>query len=268
METVLLAVDTVCTLIFSAAAVLAAFKSQRDLRLARFLVIIGAMLMAVRWATWGFTTEVPWLMRGAVGALIGASLFVLLPGVLHWLSDRLTAEQTKAKSGSQAPADVRAQGGQGGGGEIFGNRGTIIGGKGGNVGPGGEGRGGDGGGGVIHGDDGAIIGGEGGSVDGINIWFPPAQSGFIQCLESQGGTPDFGVQYPGAGGATGGWLQRQQVVVKIRQDYFKKTEQEAKTQSSKIEDVPLEYINERLKEAGYPWRARIEKKYWYLYYAP
>jgi hypothetical protein len=121
---------------------------------------------------------------------------------------------------------------------------------------------------VIHGDEGTIIGGEGGSVDGINIWFPPAQSGFIQYLESQGETPDFGVQYPGAGGATGGWLQRQQVVVKIREEYFNKTGQEAKIQSSKIQDVPLEYINERLKEAEFPWRARIEKKYWYLYYAP
>lgn len=160
------------------------------------------------------------------------------------------------------------QGGKGGSGEIFGNNGTIIGGKGGNVGPGGVGRGGDGGGGVIHGDGGTIIGGEGGSIDGTNIWFPPAQSGYIQHMESQGQTPDFGVQYPGAGGATGGWLQRQQIVAKIREEYFKNAGQEAKIQSSKLEDVPLGYINERLKEAGYSWCARIEKKYWYLYYIP
>lgn len=162
----------------------------------------------------------------------------------------------------------QARGGKGGSGEIFGNNGTIIGGKGGRVGFSGEGRGGDGGGGVIHGDGGTIIGGEGGSVDGINIWYPPAQSGYIQYLESQGQTPDFNVQYPGAGGATGGWIERQQVVVKIREEYFKKMGQASKVQSSKIGDVPLEYINEELKEAGYLWRARIDKKYWYLYFVP
>lgn len=166
------------------------------------------------------------------------------------------------------PPPIQGQGGEGGSGEIFGNNGIIIGGKGGNVGPGGVGIGGAGGSGVIHGDGGTIIGGEGGSVDGTNVWFPPAQSSYIQYLESQGHTPDFGVQYPGAGGATAGWRQRQQTVVKIRDEYFRKIGQEAKIKSSKIEDVPLEYINERLKEAGYSWRARIEKKYWYLYFVP
>jgi hypothetical protein len=122
---------------------------------------------------------------------------------------------------------IEPTGGKGGSGEIFGNHGTIIGGKGGNVGPGAVGRGGDGGGGVIHGDGGTIIGGEGGSVDGANIWFPPAQSAYIQYLESQGQTPDFDVQYPGAGGASVGWLQRQQTVAKIREKYFKETGQEA-----------------------------------------
>jgi len=169
---------------------------------------------------------------------------------------------------SATPPSSQAQGGKGGSGEIFGNKGTIIGGKGGSVGPGGIGRGGEGGGGVIHGDGGTIIGGEGGSVDGTNIWYPPAVSGYIQYLESQGQTPDFGVQQPGEGGATGGWLQRQAVVAKIREEYFRKKGQPAKIQSSKIGDVPLDYINEKLKEGGYPWRARIEKKYWYLYYVP
>ncbi|KQY98357.1 hypothetical protein ASD45_20740 [Pseudolabrys sp. Root1462] len=162
----------------------------------------------------------------------------------------------------------QAQGGKGGGGEIFGDSGTIIGGKGGNVGPGAEGRGGDGGGGIIHGSGGTIIGGEGGSVDGRSIWYPPAQSGYIQFLEAQGQTPDFNVQYPGAGGASAGWLHRQEIVVKIRDDYFRSKGLLDKIKSSKIEDVPLDYINEKLEEAGQPWRARIDKKYWYLYYVP
>lgn len=206
-------------------------------------------------------------MMPLIGMLISGVFFVGFSIWYFWpvvtFKGDISISQTKASS-----ALGMAQGGKGGGGEIFGNHGTIVGGRGGRVGIGGTGRGGDGGGGVIHGNGGIIIGGEGGSVDGANIWYPPAQSGFIQYLESQGQTPDFNVQYPGAGGATREWSERQQIVVKIRQEYFRQKGQEAKLRSSKIEDVPLRYINERLRDAGYPWRASIDKKYWYLYYVP
>jgi|ERR1700722_4647120 hypothetical protein len=91
METFLLAVDSVYGLIFVGAAVLAALQSQRDLRLARGLVIVGVTLMATRWGVWALTTEANWLTRAAVGALIGATLFVLAPAALHWLSERIRA---------------------------------------------------------------------------------------------------------------------------------------------------------------------------------
>lgn len=206
-------------------------------------------------------------MTPLIGMLISGAFFV---GFFVWyfwptVASRETTAISEIRSTS---SDAVPQGGRGGSGEIFGNNGTIIGGKGGRVGAGGMGRGGDGGGGVIHGDGGVIIGGEGGSVNGANIWYPPAQSGFIQYLESQGQTPDFNIQYPGAGGATSGWIERQQIVLKIREEYFRKNGQDAKVISSKIEDVPLEYINDHLKEDGYPWRAHIDKKYWYLYYVP
>lgn len=195
-------------------------------------------------------------------------------GGLFWHISRIdVGRRAEAASAKTSPASTElrrdiAEGGRGGSGEIFGRNGTVVGGKGGNVGLGGVGRGGDGGGGVIHGDGGTIIGGEGGSVDGVDIWFPPAQSSFTQFLESEGKTPDFGVQYPGAGGASGGWAQRQAVVAKLREAYFNEKGQISKIQSSKIEDVPLDYINAKLENAGYPWRARIERKYWYLYYVP
>jgi hypothetical protein len=220
----------------------------------------GFGTLGIVWGIWGADPMQSLAMRLTVAGITGALAAIALTWALWQIRDQLGISQLQ-------PA-VSSHGGAGGSGKIFGNSGTIIGGKGGNVGPGAIGRGGDGGGGVIHGDGGTIIGGEGGSVDGTNIWFPPAQSAYIQYLESQGQTPDFGVQYPGAGGATGGWLQRQQVVEKIREEYFKKTGHEAKIRSSKVEDVPLEYINEKLKESGYSWRARIEKKYWYLYYVP
>jgi hypothetical protein len=94
METFLLAVDSVYGLIFVAAAVLAALQTQRDIRLARVLVIVGAILMAIRWGAWAaLATESGWMTRGAVGALIGAALLILAPGAIHWLSERLKSEE-------------------------------------------------------------------------------------------------------------------------------------------------------------------------------
>ncbi len=227
--------------------------------LATFGIFVGILVMALG------------LLPEPYKPPIGALLLVLFGigslsagGYIYW--QRITKKPEP--SIKDEPSSHPAQGGKGGSGEIFGNNGTIIGGRGGRVGEGGVGRGGDGGSGVIHGDGGTIIGGEGGSVDGHNIWYPPAQSAYIQFLESQGQTPDFNVQYPGAGGATAGWLERQKVVLKIREDYFRRSGQDTKLQTSKIEDVPLEHINEALRSSGLPWRARLDRKYWYLYYVP
>ena len=239
-------------------------------RIARVLFWIAAVSFGSMGVVWSATSEgysLPTQM--VVSATVAAIAAAGLTWALWEIRGKERAGEPASVTASQTDQPIQGRAGRGGSGEIFGNIGTIIGGKGGRVGAGGTGRGGDGGGGVIHGDGGVIVGGEGGSVDGVNIWYPPAQSAYIQMvLEAQGQTPDFNVQYPGAGGASGGWLQRQQVVVKIREEYFKKTGQEAKIASSKIEDVPLDYINEKLKEGGYAWRARVDRKYWYLYYVP
>lgn len=161
-----------------------------------------------------------------------------------------------------------AKGGDGGSGEIIGGSGTIIGGPGGRVGTGGQGVGGHGGGGRIEGGDGVIIGGEGGSVDGTHIWYPPARSGGIEFLEEIGQVPGWGEGWPGQGGMSPGYFRKHQIVSGVRAEYFLKNGQKEKLEVSKIEDVPLEYVNEKLAEAGYDWRAKVERKYWYLYFVP
>jgi hypothetical protein len=88
MEFVLYAADTVYTLLFAVAAVVGTLQSQRDIQAARTLVIIGAIIVAVRWSAWAVTTDVIWSVRGGVGAIIGATLFILIPAALHWLSER------------------------------------------------------------------------------------------------------------------------------------------------------------------------------------
>ncbi len=237
---------------------------------ARILTWIAALTFGSMGVVWSATSEsYPLSTQMIVSAVVGA---IAAAGLTWALSEILGKEKAGERAVEVAQKNlqpVQTRGGVGGSGEIFGNNGKIVGGKGGSVGEGGTGRGGDGGSGIIHGDGGLIIGGDGGSVDGTNIWYPPAQSAYIQqVLEAQGQTPDFNVQYPGAGGASGGWLQRQQVAVEIRDEYFRATHQEAKIKSSKIEDVPLAYVNRKLQERGYPWRARIDRKYWYLYFIP
>ncbi len=98
MEPLLYAADTVYTLVFAAAAVLAALQSQRDLSLARRLVIFGAIIVTVRWGVWAITTDTNWPVRAVVGALIGATLFALVPGAIHWLSDRIKPSASKSES--------------------------------------------------------------------------------------------------------------------------------------------------------------------------
>jgi hypothetical protein len=98
MENVLYAADAVYGLLFLVAGVLAALEPRRDhVRIARNLVIIGSVIVAVRWSTWAVTTEAPWPARGIVGALIGATLFILVPGVLHWLFERQQGVATEAR---------------------------------------------------------------------------------------------------------------------------------------------------------------------------
>jgi hypothetical protein len=155
-----------------------------------------------------------------------------------------------------------AQGGKGGSGEIFGS-GIVIAGDGGRVGAGGTGRGGDGGSGVVRG-DGVIIGGQGGAVDGTHVWYPPAASP----LERLGGSElNYGSTNYGQGGMSGSYLEKFNIVGQIRNDYFLAYAMPGKINASKIGDVPLDYLNDKLQEQGYPWRARIEGR-WYLFFIP
>lgn len=160
-------------------------------------------------------------------------------------------------------ASVVARGGRGGSGEIFGS-GKVIGGRGGRVGVGGHGAGGDGGGGLVHG-DGVVIGGDGGSVDGADVWFPPARSGYDHFIAEQGETPDWGVMYPGYGGMSAGYLERHRIVQAIRSRYFESHGTPEKIERSKIGDVPIDHINAELQAAGFAWRAEQEG-HWYLFH--
>lgn len=78
-------------------------------------------------------------------------------------------------------------------------------------------------------------------------------------MEAQGQTPDFNEQYPGAGGATAGWLERQDVVAKIREQYFREHDEQANVNWSKIDDVPLEYVNRKLQRLAIRGALRLRR---------
>jgi hypothetical protein len=96
--------DTAYTLLFVVAGVLAALESKRDLLVAKFLVIVGAIVLFIRWGVWAVITEQSWPVRVGVGAIIGALLLGLVPAAIHWLTDRAQAsDHTPEASHTAAP---------------------------------------------------------------------------------------------------------------------------------------------------------------------
>lgn len=225
----------------------------------------------IAWQGWQMTHPEPHYLLGAV-MLVGGIL-LMVPLGLVWLSTLFRPEAPSSEGKGVTPPEFTGPraGDGGGGGTILGN-GTIIHGDGGRLGAGakGNGRAGDGGGGGFVGGDGMIMSGEGGSVDGEGIWFPPARSPLERGMAIPGlpfPTDEYGTALPGQGGMSGGYHERFQIVGRIRDEYFRKCEQEEKIKSSKIGDMPLEALNAELEKQGYPWRAEIEGR-WYLFRVP
>lgn len=141
-------------------------------------------------------------------------------------------------------------GGDGGGGTITGDRGTIIGGRGGDGGIGGTG--GKGGSGSIRGDDGLIIGGGGGSCatpdgrGGKGPRGPTERFGFS--------TDTWGYGRGGSGGNQPEYNRRIALLKTIREEYIAKFPQDALYIEAGVEPVPIDWINQRLVELQENWQ--------------
>lgn len=140
-------------------------------------------------------------------------------------------------------------GGDGGSGIIFGNRGTIIGGKGGDAGV--SGVGGNGGGGFVRGDDALIIGGDGGSgatADGRGgraPLGPTARLGFS--------TDMWGFGAGGSGANAPEYDRRIQLLSKYCDEFKAKFPERARFVNAGIDRVPLDWVNQRLVEENENW---------------
>ncbi|MGR4066921.1 hypothetical protein [Billgrantia sp. C5P2] len=143
----------------------------------------------------------------------------------------------------------QGRGGEGGSGTIIGNRGTIIGGKGGEGGV--SGIGGKGGGGFIQGDDGLIIGGDGGSCGTANgrggrgARGPTERFGFPTAI--------WGFGRGGSGGNHPEFNRRVELLQAIRAEYLEKFPSDAPCIEAGIDNVPVDWVNQRLVELGEIW---------------
>jgi hypothetical protein len=140
-------------------------------------------------------------------------------------------------------------GGDGGGGTIIGDRGTIVAGRGGDAGL--SGRGGNGGSGFIQGDDGLIIGGDGGSGatsdgrGGRGALGPTERFGFSTAV--------WGFGRGGSGHNAPEFDRRVALISKYRVEYKQKFPERAPYIDAGIDPVPIDWINQRLVEEGEQW---------------
>jgi hypothetical protein len=141
------------------------------------------------------------------------------------------------------------RGGRGGSGYAIGTRSTAIGGRGGR---GGEGPGGDGGHGYAAGDDSVSMGGHGG--DGRQPGGQGGRGG--RGPTDRFGTPShmWGIGRGGRGGNTPEFIRLSEVLHSICGEYLLRFPQDAPSINAGLEQVPTDWLNQRLVELGERWR--------------
>lgn len=144
-------------------------------------------------------------------------------------------------------------GGEGGGGTILGDRGLVIGGRGGNGGV--TGVGGKGGSGFVNGNDGVVIGGDGGNCatadgrGGKPAKGPAERFGMSSCM--------WGLGRGGAGANSPEYDRRVQLLSAICQEYKTKLPQDGFYVDAGIERVPADWVNQRLFELNESWQVLV-----------
>jgi hypothetical protein len=144
-------------------------------------------------------------------------------------------------------------GGTGGGGTIVGNRGTVIGGHGGDGGTGG--RGGDGGSGFIQGDDGLVVGGDGGSCGTPDGRGGRAARSPMERMEAPTNMWQYG--RGGAGANSPEYDRRINLLTTIRREYMDAFPDEVPFINAGVDSVPVNWVNKRLEELGEDWRIEM-----------
>jgi hypothetical protein len=198
------------------------------------------MMFGFLFNAWNWTALQEWWLRGSVGALIGALIFIVVPAAI-----------------SYAAGNSGGIGGKGGSGTITGGGGSIIGGRGGEGGPRDGGRGGEGGSGAIMGGSGTIIGGDGGNAGG---WDGRGGRASRSPGEVAGLPTEFWRYGRGGAGANSPEFNRRLgILTKVRSEYVAAFPDMAPFVQAGLDQIPITWVNKRLEELGENWRVTIEK---------
>ena len=156
-------------------------------------------------------------------------------------------EQWVKENLNQTPGGI---GGEGGSGTIFGDRGIVIGGRGGNGGI--AGVGGKGGSGFVRGNDGLVIGGDGGNCGtadgrgGKRAKGPTEKLGFETFM--------WGFGSGGSGANNPEFDRRVRLLSSVCSAYKTKFPDDGIYIDAGIEQVPADWVNQRLIESGEAWQ--------------
>lgn len=149
---------------------------------------------------------------------------------------------------------LEGRGGNGGSGTIQGDRGVVVGGRGGRGGK--YGVGGNGGGGIVEGNDAVVIGGDGGDAGtedgrgGRGARGPTERLGFHSSL--------WGFGRGGSGKNDPEYDRKIELLEQIRNEYLLKFPEDARYINAGIDIVPKDRINQRLIEYGENWQIEID----------
>jgi hypothetical protein len=211
--------------------------------------VFGGLL--VLWGAMQNKTSIP--VAPALLFIFGAACIV---GSVAWyFESRASDANVSAKKEIQSGQVVVAIGGDGGGAKVFGS-GIAVGGPGGSIADGAQGRGGAGGNAEVYG-NGIAAGGAGGSVGSDSYWPHPAKNGYDAMMVAKGVSAPADYRWPGRGGAVAGYEEKLAIVKGLRARYFAEEHTPPKDYLDDINAVPLDYLNNAIEASGVRWRVKI-----------
>ncbi len=72
--------------------------THREMAAARRLLIVGSLVVIVRWTSWAVITDSEWLVRALIGAAFGALLFAGVPALWEWSKERENSQAIQAQT--------------------------------------------------------------------------------------------------------------------------------------------------------------------------
>ena len=87
-------------------------------------------------------------------------------------------------------------------------------------------------------------------------------------MRARGVVPDPHLKRYGRGGMSPGYAERYQIVLKLRDKYFRENGVTAESPNENIKAMPLETLNNELHKERLDWRARINEDNYYVFYKP